>query len=49
MSAPTPLQLLADAARRNRELLACLDERADGFTSEPDVEPDWNDPDTEGD
>lgn len=48
MSAPTPAEMIAAAIREHQRLLAYADELADGLQSEPDVEPDWNDPDEPG-
>lgn len=47
MSSPVPAALILSAAI-TLERLAWQDERADGLQSEPDVEPDWNDPDHPG-
>lgn len=52
MSAPTPLEVIERATRAAflvaYDRTAYLDALADGLTSEPDVEPDWNDPDEPG-
>lgn len=47
MSAPIPAALIRSALL-TRDRLAYEAELADGFESEPDVEPDWNDPDEPG-